>query len=73
MPNAAAIPRRYRIALHRARGGYVGRVVDLPGCISRGASEVEAVEAARAAIRAYLEALDTLAPGAALVELEIAP
>jgi predicted RNase H-like HicB family nuclease len=73
MPNAASAPRRYRIALHRAAGGYVGVVVDLPGCLARGASEVEAVERARAAIRAYLDTLDSLASGAALVELEIAP
>ena len=72
MPHAAPSPRRYRIALHRAGGGYVGVVTDLPGCLGRGASEVEAVERAREAIRAYLAALDSLA-GAALVELEIAP
>ncbi|HSN20649.1 MAG TPA: type II toxin-antitoxin system HicB family antitoxin [Usitatibacter sp.] len=73
MENAVPAPRRYRLALHRARGGYVGMVVDLPGCAARGASEVEAIERARAAIRAYLEALDALAAGGALVELEIAP
>src|SRR5256885_5217880 len=37
---------RYRIAIHRAKGCYFAHVVDLPGCFSRGASEVEAVEKA---------------------------
>ncbi len=34
---------RYRIALHRAKGCYFARVVDIPGCVCRGATEVEAV------------------------------
>jgi len=61
----------FRIAIHRAKGCYFARVVDLPGCISRGASEVEAVENARAAIRAYLWAAQVLAADTATVELEI--
>ena len=51
--NAAVRP-RFRVAVHRAKGGYIARVLDLPGCIARGASEVEAVENARVNIRAYL-------------------
>ena len=62
---------RYRITLHRAAGCYFARVVDLPGCFSRGATEVEAVENARSAIRAYLWFAHALAEANATVQLEI--
>jgi predicted RNase H-like HicB family nuclease len=64
-------PTRYRIAIHRARGCYFARVIDLPGCISRGATEVEAVENARNAIRAFLWIAQALSADQATVELEI--
>ena len=67
----AAQTQRYRIALHRAKGCYFARVVNLPGCVSRGATEVEAVENARAAIRAYLWIARVLAADDATIELEI--
>jgi predicted RNase H-like HicB family nuclease len=70
---AASLPTRFRVALHCAKGGYVARVADLPGCAGRGATEVEAVECARAAIRAHLALVEAIAGEAALVELEIAP
>ena len=63
---------RYRIALHRAKGGYFARVLDLPGCIARGATEVEAVENARTNIRAYVWIAQLLAQDEATVTLEIA-
>ena len=62
---------RYRIALHRAKGCYFARVTDIPGCVARGASEVEAVENARTALRTYLWIAQALAGDAAMVELEI--
>lgn len=64
---------RFRIAVHRARGTYYARALDIPGCISRGASEVEAVENARAAIRAYLVLARVIAAERATVHLEISP
>lgn len=64
-------PPRYRIAIHRAKGCYFARVVDLPGCISRGESEVEAVENARVAIRAFVRIAQLLSHDQATVELEI--
>lgn len=67
----AAAPRRFRIAIHRWRGSYFAHAIDLPGCISRGATEVEAVENARDAIRAYLRIVNVLASERATVELEI--
>lgn len=70
--NAVTASRRYRVALHRARPGYVATVAELPGCIARGASEVEAVEGARAAIRAFL-ALAAAIEGDPLAVLELGP
>jgi predicted RNase H-like HicB family nuclease len=64
---------RYRVSLHRTRGCWFARVIDLPGCIARGASEVEAIENARAMIRAYLGVAQALAGEPASVVLEIAP
>ena len=64
---------RYTVAIHRARGCYFARVLQLPGCLTRGATEVEAVENARAAIRAYLLVAQVLATDRATVELEIRP
>jgi predicted RNase H-like HicB family nuclease len=68
LPTARA---RFRIAIHRVRGSYFAHVVDLPGCFSRGASEVEALESARDAIRAYLWLVQALADDEATVQLEI--
>ena len=65
-PNA-----RFRIAIHRVQGCYFAHVADLPGCFSRGATEVEAVENARTAIRAYLWLAQVLVDDAATVQLEI--
>ena len=62
---------RFRITLHRWRGSYFARAVDIPGCVSRGDSEVEAVENARTAIRAYVCIAQVLANERATVELEI--
>jgi predicted RNase H-like HicB family nuclease len=62
---------RYRIVVHRASGCYFARVIDLPGCFARGATEVEAVENARSAIRAYLWVAHALADATTTVQLEI--
>ncbi|HEX3099150.1 MAG TPA: type II toxin-antitoxin system HicB family antitoxin [Usitatibacter sp.] len=67
------IPTRYRLSLHRVEGGYVARMPDLPGCFARGRSEVEAVENARAALRAWLGVSRCVADAPALVELHVAP
>ena len=68
---AAATHVRFRIALHRAKGGYIARVVNLPGCIARGITQVEAIENARTNIRAYLWIAQALAEDQATVVLEI--
>jgi hypothetical protein len=71
MMNSAAAAPRYRIAIHRMKGCYFARVIDLPGCCSRGESEVEALENARSAIRSYLWVTQVLAGDTATVQLEI--
>lgn len=68
---STAAPPRFRIAIHRWRGAYIARAIDLPGCFSRGATEVEAIENARRAIRAYLRIVKALESERATVELEI--
>ena len=45
---------KYRIALHRSDEGYSVSVPGLPGCWSQGATEQEALENIRDAIREYL-------------------
>jgi predicted RNase H-like HicB family nuclease len=44
---------RHVVAIHRAPGGYFARVLGLPGCIARGATEVEAIENVREMIRLH--------------------
>ena len=62
---------RFRICVHRSRDGYYARVIELPGCVARGATEVEAVENVRGAIRAFLWVAHTLARDRPTVNLEI--
>ena len=69
--NLPAANARFRIAVHRVQGCYFAHVADLTGCFSRGATEVEAVENARTAIRAYLWLAQALIDDAATVQLEI--
>lgn len=61
----------FRIAVHRSLNLYIAKVDGLPGCVSRGATPSEAVENARAAIRAYLAVAPLLAADAIVVELVI--
>lgn len=68
-PNAH--PGRYRVSLHRAQGTWFAHVLDLPGCIGRGTTEVEAVESARAVIQGYLQVARVLARDPARIILEI--
>jgi predicted RNase H-like HicB family nuclease len=69
--DASASSARYTVRIHRAHGSYFARVLELPGCVSRGATEVEAVENVRAAIRACLWVAQLSASDPATVELEI--
>ena len=64
-------PARYVVAIHRTPSGYFAQVMDIPGCVSRGASEVEALENARSAIRAYASLARLLAKEEPSITLEI--
>lgn len=65
---------RYRIALQRSDEGYSVSVPGLPGCWSEGATEAEAIENIRDAIREYLAVVEERLRGADLVrEIEVVP
>ncbi len=63
---------KYRIALLRSDEGYSVSVPGLPGCWSQGATEQEAVQNIRVAIREYLATRDELLQGATIREIEVA-
>ena len=63
---------KYRIALQHSDEGYSVSVPGLPGCWSQGATEQEAVENIRSAIREYLAARDDLLRGTTSREIEVA-
>jgi predicted RNase H-like HicB family nuclease len=57
-----------------AEGGFTAYVPSLPGCISEGDSEQEALENIREAIELYLEPVEddmSFAPGTQIMELAI--
>ncbi|MEP6935833.1 MAG: type II toxin-antitoxin system HicB family antitoxin, partial [Nitrospirota bacterium] len=49
---------RYRIAVHRSEEGFSVSVPGLPGCWSQGATDGEAVENIKDAIREYLAVVE---------------
>lgn len=63
---------RYRIALHRSEEGYGVSVPGLPGCWSQGATEAEAIENIRDAIREYLAVVDEQLRDVDVREIEVA-
>ena len=63
---------KYRIALLRSDEGYSVSVPGLPGCWSQGATEQEAVQNIRVAIREYLATRDELLQGTTIREIEVA-
>lgn len=63
---------RYRIALQRSEEGYSVSVPGLPGCWSQGATEAEAIDNIRDAIRDYLAVVDEQLRGVDVREIEVA-
>lgn len=63
---------RFRIALHRSEEGYSTSVPGLPGCWSQGATEAEAIDNIRDAIREYLAVVEERLRGADIREIEVA-
>lgn len=64
---------RYRIALHRSEDGYSVSVPGLPGCWSQGATEPEALDNIRDAIRDYLAVVEQQLQGEDIREIDVAP
>jgi len=62
---------RYRIALHKSEEGFSASVPGLPGCWSQGATEKEAVENIRDAIREYLSVVEEQLRGEVIREIEV--
>ena len=62
---------KYKIAIHRSDEGYSVSVPGLPGCWSQGATEPEALENIRDAIREYLSVVEEQLKGEEVREVEI--
>ena len=62
---------RYRIALHQSEEGFSVSVPGLPGCWSQGATEVEALENIKDAIREYISVIDEQLRGEKVREIEV--
>jgi predicted RNase H-like HicB family nuclease len=65
-------PMKYKVALQRPEEGVSVSVPGLPGCWSQGATEHEALENIRDAIREYLAIADELVSGAEVREVDVA-
>ena len=63
---------RYRIAVRQSAEGYSVSVPGLPGCWSQGATDAEAVENIKDAIREYLAVVEEELCGEELREIEVA-
>ena len=63
---------RYKVVLSKNEDGYTVHCPALRGCWSQGATEQEALENIRSAIEEYLAAVDELAAGEEVREVEVA-
>ena len=63
---------RYRIAMHQSDEGYSVSVPGVPGCWSQGATEDEALENIKDAIREYISVVDEQLRGEDVREIEVA-
>lgn len=64
---------RYHVCVHRTRGGYYARVLEVPGCVARGDNEIEAIENARRTLRAFISVGQLLGRDRPTVSVEISP
>jgi predicted RNase H-like HicB family nuclease len=62
---------KYSVVLHHSEEGYAVNCPALPGCWSLGATEDEAVENIRDAIREYLAAIRESVPSGSIREVEV--
>ncbi len=63
---------RYRIAIHKSDEGFSVSVPGMPGCWSQGATDLEAVENIKDAIREYLGVVEEQLHGEDVREIEVA-
>jgi predicted RNase H-like HicB family nuclease len=63
---------RYKVALRQSDEGFSVSCPGLPGCWSQGATEQEALENVREAIREYLQVAAELDSDAEMREVEVA-
>ena len=63
---------RYRIAIHKSDEGFSVSVPGMPGCWSQGATDLEAVENIKDAIREYLAVGEEQLHGEEVREIEVA-
>ena len=62
----------YRIALHESSEGFSVSVPGLPGCWSQGATEAEAIENIKDAIREYVSVVEEQLRGEHIREIDVA-
>jgi len=62
---------KYKISLQRSEEGYSVSVPGLPGCWSQGASEAEALDNIKDAIREYLAVVEANLKDADVREVEV--
>ena len=62
---------KYKIAIHESDEGFSVSVPGLPGCWSQGATEQEALDNVRDAIREYLAVVNEQLQGEEIREVEI--
>jgi predicted RNase H-like HicB family nuclease len=62
---------RFIVAIHRTPAGYYARVLNLPGCLAKGASEVEALENVRVMIGTFIKVMRLVEQDKARVSVEI--
>jgi predicted RNase H-like HicB family nuclease len=68
---AGEITGRFVVAIHCTPQAFYAQVVNLPGCFAKGASEIEALENARAMIPAFVALTRLVARSEPRVRLEI--
>lgn len=64
---------RYPVVLHKTEEGVAVGCPGLPGCWSQGATEQEALENIKIAIKEYLEVAKEIALEGEMREVEVAP
>ena len=63
---------KYKVALHHSEEGFAVWVPGLPGCVSQGDTEAEALANISDAIREYLEVVMEQVEGVEIREIEVA-